>query len=162
MSNSVSRFSYFMLLFVYATQSRYSHIRSFLFVDMLLEVTEHFQGQGWSRALPTLSRLRGFNLTGYSHYGNIFQQFAAEHLPFLTKKTTVLILGDAKNNLNKRDGHEILEQIRESAAALYWLNPLDRSLWGAADCLMEKYEENCTKAWPCCNIAQLEQFLVSL
>ncbi|ACL18626.1 VWA domain-containing protein [Desulfitobacterium hafniense] len=162
MSNSVSPFSYFMLLFVYATQSRYAHIRTFLFVDALLEVTEHFQGQDWSDALHSMKRLKGFNLTGYSHYGKVLQQFAAEHLTQLSRKTTVIILGDGKNNGYKPEGHEALAQIKESAAALYWLNPLSRNLWGTADCLMEKYEENCTGAWPCCNIQQLEQFLLSL
>lgn len=162
MSNSVSRFSYFMLMFVYATQKRYSRIRSFLFVDMLLEVTDYFQEQDWSSALRNLGKLRGFNLTGYSHYGNVLQQFAEQALPSLSKKTTVLILGDAKNNRNKRDGHEILAQIKEQAAALYWLNPISRELWASEDCLMEKYRENCTEAWQCSNIEQLEQFLSAL
>lgn len=162
MSNSVSKFSYFMLMFVYATQNRYAHIRSFLFVDMLLEITDYFQEQDWSSVWRSLGKLRGFNRTGYSHYGNVLQQFADQALPFLSKKTTVLILGDAKNNWNKLDGSEILLKIKETAAALYWLNPMNRSLWASGDCLMEKYKESCTEVFQCSNIEQLEQFLSAL
>jgi uncharacterized protein with von Willebrand factor type A (vWA) domain len=159
MSNSVSRFSYFMLMLVYATQKRYSHIRSFLFIDMLLEVTAYFQERDWSEALGGLRTLRGFNLTGYSHYGNALQQFADLTFSELTRQTTVLILGDAKNNFNIRDGSEILAEIREKAAGLYWLNPINPGLWSSEDCLMEKYREYCTQAVHCSNIEQLEKFL---
>jgi uncharacterized protein with von Willebrand factor type A (vWA) domain len=162
MSNSVSRFSYFLLILVYATQKRYAHVRSFLFVDMLLEVTAYFQEREWSEALRDLRTLRGFNLTGYSHYGNVLQQFAELVLPELKPQTTVLILDDAKNNGNTRDGSEVLAEIREKAAALYWLNPINPCLWSSDDCLMEKYREYCTQAFLCSNIEQLEKFLAVL
>jgi len=162
MSNSVSRFSYFMLMLVYTAQKRYSHIRSFLFVDMLLEVTAYFQERDWNEAMLGLRTMRGFNLTSYSHYGNVLQQFAGHALPELTSQTTVLILGDAKNNANIRDGSEVLAEIREKAAALYWLNPISPDLWSSEDCLMEKYQEHCTQAFYCSNIEQLEKFLTVL
>lgn len=162
MSNSVSRFSHFMLMLVYTAQKRYSHIRSFLFVDMLLEVTAYFQERDWSEALKDLRSLRGFNLTNYSHYGTVLRQFADAALDDLTRKTTVLILGDAKNNGNTRDGSEILAEIRDKAAALYWLNPINPDLWSSEDCLMEKYRDYCTQAFHCSNIEQLEKFLVNL
>ena len=162
MSNSVSRFSYFMLMLVYTAQKRYSHIRSFLFVDMLLEVTDYFQKRDWSETLHGLRTLRGFNLTGYSHYGNVLQQFSDLALPELKPRTTVLILGDAKNNANIRDGSDVLAETREKAAALYWLNPISPRLWSSEDCLMEKYREYCTQTFHCSNIEQLEKFVAVL
>ena len=159
MSNSVSRFCYFMLMLVYITQKRYSHIRSFLFVDMLLEVTDYFEKRDWNEAIGGLRTLRGFNLTGYSHYGNVLRQFADTVLAELTPQTTVLILGDAKNNSNIRDGSEVLAEIKDKAAALHWLNPINPDRWSRDDCLMEKYRENCTQAVYCSNIEQLEKFL---
>jgi len=162
MSNSVSRFCYFMLMLVYTAQKRYSHIRSFLFVDMLLEVTDYLEKRDWSETLRGLQTLRGYNLTGYSHYGNVLQQFADQALPEIKPKTTVLILGDAKNNCNIRDGSDVLAEIREKAAALYWLNPISPRLWSSEDCLMEKYREHCTQVFHCSNIEQLEKFLATL
>ncbi len=162
MSNSVSKFIYFMLMFVYSIQKRYTNIRSFIFVDLLMEVTDFFKGHDWNNALRSIGTVRGYNLTSYSHYGNILQQFADNYLPCITKKTTVLISGDAKNNRNKLDGNEILAQIREKAAALYWLNPLSTNLWEKDDCIIRKYQANCTAVFPCSNIEELEQFISSI
>ena len=118
MSNSVRQFSCFMLLFVAILQRRFNRVRSFAFVDRLQEITEFLGEEDMSRV-----RLRGHDLTGYSHYGEVLRQFHVEHLDTLTRKTTVIILGDARNNWNAVDGHEVLEEVREAAAALYWLNP---------------------------------------
>ncbi|HWQ40649.1 MAG TPA: VWA domain-containing protein, partial [Desulfosporosinus sp.] len=156
MSKSVKKFSYFMLMFVYTMQKRFTSIRSFIFVDMLLEVTDYFKEQEWDKALNCISTLKGFNLTGYSHYGNVLHQFNDTNLTLLSQKTTVLILGDAKNNQNKIDGSEVLSKIKESAAALYWLNPMDEGLWYSGDCVMEKYIKDCTAAYHCSNLEQLE------
>ncbi|WP_425060039.1 hypothetical protein SCACP_06830 [Sporomusa carbonis] len=162
MSNSVRKFSYFMLLFVYTLQKQYSHIRSFLFVDQLLEATDYFKEQDVSNALETIGRLKGFNLTGFSHYGNVIHQFTAHYLHVLNKNTTVLILGDAKNNWNTVDGSQVLHEIRENAAALYWLNPLKQELWNHSDCIMEKYRPSCTGVYQCANIEQLERFVAEI
>ncbi|QDR82535.1 VWA domain-containing protein [Sporomusa termitida] len=162
MSNSVRRFSYFMLLFVYTLQKKFSNIRSFLFIDTLLEVTDYFKEQDADSALAAIGRLKGFNRTGFSHYGNVFHQFAGQYLPVLSKSTTVLILGDAKNNWNAVDGSETLPAIRDQANALYWLNPLDRELWGRSDCIMEKYRPGCTGVYQCANIEQLERFITGI
>jgi len=40
-SNSVRKFIYFMMTLVYATQKSYSQIRSFMFVDNLMESTDY-------------------------------------------------------------------------------------------------------------------------
>ncbi|MFZ7119578.1 MAG: VWA domain-containing protein [Eubacteriaceae bacterium] len=162
MSNSVSKFIYFMLMFVYSTQNQYTHIRTFLFVDHILETTEYFQDQDWTSALNNLSTIKGYNLTGYSHYGNVFNQFSNAYLSLLTKKTTVIILGDAKNNWHNLDSSEILARIKDMSAALYWLNPLPTNLWGKEDCIMNQYQPNCTGAFPCSNIEELELFLSSI
>lgn len=39
-----------MLMFIYIVQKRFANIRSFIFVDMLLEVTEYFKEQEWDKA----------------------------------------------------------------------------------------------------------------
>ncbi|HEY3425445.1 MAG TPA: VWA domain-containing protein [Negativicutes bacterium] len=162
MSNSVRNFSYFMLLFVYTLQKKYANIRSFLFVDQLLEVTDYFKEQDVSNALEKLGSLKGFNLTGFSHYGNVLHQFTAHNLSVLNKNTTVLILGDAKNNWNTLDGSEVLHKIKENATALYWLNPLNKKLWNDSDCIMEKYRPSCTGVYQCSNIEQLERFVAEI
>ncbi|EHQ89344.1 VWA domain-containing protein [Desulfosporosinus youngiae] len=162
MSNSVKRFSYFMLMFIYTIQKRFTNIRTFIFVDMLLEVTDFFKEQEWDKALNSLSTLKGFNLTGYSHYGNVLHQFNDTYRTCLNRKTTVLILGDAKNNRNRIDGSDVLSQIKESAAALYWLNPISEDLWYSDDCVMENYIKGCSAVYHCSNLEQLERFIADV
>jgi uncharacterized protein with von Willebrand factor type A (vWA) domain len=162
MSNSVRKFSYFMLLFVYALQKQYSTIRSFLFVDQLLEVTDYFRDQDIDSVFRKISSLKGFNLSGFSHYGNVIHQFTTHHLGVLHKNTTVLILGDAKNNWNTVDGSEVLYKIREQAKALYWLNPVKQELWQQSDCIIEKYRPSCNGVYPCATIEQLERFVTAV
>jgi uncharacterized protein with von Willebrand factor type A (vWA) domain len=162
LSNSVRNFSYFMLLLVYTIQKRYANIRSFIFVDKLLEVTDYLRKQDWNSALDGIGSLKGYNLTGYSHYGNVLYQFSTGYLSQLNKNTTVIILGDAKNNWNKTNGSEVLGDIKACAAALYWLNPMSKDLWNHEDCVMAKYASSCTGAFQCSNIEQLEQVIADI
>jgi uncharacterized protein with von Willebrand factor type A (vWA) domain len=158
-SNSVRKFIYFMMMLVYTTQQCYRNIRSFLFVDNLVESTNYFQENDWEMSLLNLKSMKETNFTGFSDYGNILRQFADQYLPHLNSKTTVLILGDGKNNRHKYDGCDVLADIKQSASALYWLTPFYRKNWGKEDCLMNKYENFCTGAFTCSNISELERFL---
>jgi len=159
LSNSVRKFSFFMLLLVYSIQKRYSNIKSFIFVDKLLEVTYYLKELDWNQAMDNIRNLKGYNDTGFSHYGSVFHQFNINYLNQLNKNVTVIILGDAKNNWNKTDGREVLSSIKAKAAALYWLNPMDRELWYKDDCVMSVYAENCTEVFQCSNIEQLDEVI---
>ena len=162
LSNSMSRFIHFMLMLVYTARKRYTGIRAFVFVDMLVEATAFLREKEWSSAIRALWETEGYNLTGYSHYGNVLRQFQKRYLPSLARNTTVLILGDAKNNRNEVDGGDVLADIRKRAAALYWLNPLDPGLWQKDDCIMTAYRKHCTAVFPCANIEELERFVTSI
>ncbi|GAB6155491.1 hypothetical protein JCM17380_42420 [Desulfosporosinus burensis] len=56
-------------------------------------------------------------------------------------------------------GSEVLSQIKENARALYWLNPMNEDLWYSGDCVMEQYIKDCTAAYHCSNLKQLELFV---
>lgn len=159
MSNSVSKFIYFMLMFVYSTQQQYSHIRSFVFVDSIMEATGYFKETNWEDALTNVKKIKGYNITAYSHYGNMLKEFHNKYLPSLNKQTTVIILGDAKNNGNSLESIDVLDEIKARAAALYWLNPLTEDQWDKKDCIMTKYKPHCTTAVSCTNVHDLEKFL---
>ena len=152
MSNSVRQFSCFMLMFVAILQRRFTRVRSFAFVDRLLEITDLLGQEDLHRV-----RLRGHDLTGYSHYGEVLRQFHVEHMADLNRKATVIILGDGRNNWNPLDSRELLPEIREAVHALYWLNPLPQAAWSQGDSLMESYAPGCTAAYACGNLAELER-----
>src|SRR5699024_1558163 len=80
--------------------------------------------------------------TQNSNYGQVFQQFVRKHLTSLPRSSSVLILGDARNNLND-PGLESLREIRNWVKNIYWLNPEPISSWGAGDSEMRQYAQFC-------------------
>lgn len=161
-SNSVRKFIYFMMALVYATQKFHTRVRSFLFVDNLVESTDYFKHHAWKDSLLNLKLMKGANMTGFSDYGVVLRQFKAQFLDQLTSKTTVIVLGDARNNGRRDDGCDVLPLIRKKAAALYWLSPFAKAEWQRRDCLMDRYRPHCTGAYSCPDIHSLERFLAAI
>ena len=76
--------------------------------------------------------------------------FVDEHLAAVNRRTTVIVLGDARNNYNLP--HErALREIRRRAKRLIWLNPESRGTWGFGDSEMERYSVHCNVVEECLN-----------
>ncbi len=98
-SRSVQAFSRFMLLFLYSLHEELARIRSFLFCTNLVEGSHVFEECGVEEALAKLKSGAGLDLTlGRTDYGQSLQDFKEKVLDRVTHKTTVIILGDARNN----------------------------------------------------------------
>ena len=69
-------------------------------------------------------------------------------------KTTVLIIGDGRNNYN-RPSDWVLREIKRKAKQLIWLNPESRMTWGIGDSEMPRYAPHCHIAEECRSINQL-------
>ncbi|WP_371360989.1 VWA domain-containing protein [Sporomusa malonica] len=154
-SNSVERFSRFMLQLVQAAHRRYANIRSFVFVDEAVEVTDWFKNQDVNAFFQARHLRDRFNRrVGLSRYDLVFEQIARHELPAITARTKVIILGDGRNNWHP-GGSEELAKITERAQAVYWLNPLPESDWLEGDCLMKEYQPYCRQLFECRNLEQL-------
>ncbi|MFA5787919.1 MAG: VWA domain-containing protein, partial [Actinomycetota bacterium] len=98
-SGSVSAFAHFTLMLVHTLQEQFSKVRSFAFVDTLDEVTELFEQGDLAQAVSRLKREADVVwLDGHSDYGHSLEHFHAHHANDITAKTSVIILGDARNN----------------------------------------------------------------
>lgn len=97
-SKSVLPFSEFMLLLVYALQNRFHQVRSFLFVDLVDEVTEYLKGGDPVETIQDTLSLARASYGGITDLGRVFAMFTREYLPFISGKSTVIILSDACNN----------------------------------------------------------------
>jgi uncharacterized protein with von Willebrand factor type A (vWA) domain len=154
-SSSVANVSRFMLQFVYTLQEAFTKIRSFVFVAELGEVTPIFQqadiGDAIERALEGGDVI---NVYTRSNFGHAFHYFWQNHLSAIDKKTTVLILGDARNNYNDPRAW-CLREIHHKAKNVVWLNPENPSAWGFGDSVMDKYLPYCDVAEECRNLRQL-------
>ena len=154
-SSSVANVSRFMLQFVYSLQEAFTRIRSFVFVSDLGEVTQLFQDADISRAIERA--LEGgdvINVYTRSNFGHAFHLFWQNHLAAIDKKTTVLLLGDARNNYNDPRAW-CLRDIHLKAKNVVWLNPESPSAWGFGDSVMDKYLPHVDVAEECRNLRQL-------
>ncbi|HTY56916.1 MAG TPA: VWA domain-containing protein [Candidatus Binataceae bacterium] len=153
-SDSVRNVSRFMLQFVYSLQDLYSRVRSFIFVAEIGEVTEHFRSNDVKEALDVALKGDLINIYAHSNFGYAFRSFLQDHIGAINRKTTVIVLGDARNNYNLP--HDwCLREIRRRAKQLIWLNPESRSTWGFGDSEMERYGAACDMVEECRNLNQL-------
>jgi uncharacterized protein len=153
-SDSVRNVSRFMLQFVYSLQDLYSKVRSFIFVADIGEITKLFEENEIHQAIDQAIRGNVINVYAHSDFGRAFRMFHRDHLAAITRHTTVIVLGDARNNYNLP--HEwVLREIKQRAKQLIWLNPENRMTWGFGDSEMDRYLPHCDVVEECRNLNQL-------
>ncbi|NPV28303.1 MAG: VWA domain-containing protein [Firmicutes bacterium] len=160
-SGSVAVFSEFMLQLVYTIQNRFRAVRSFLFVDVIDEVTDYFLKQDLEEALHEAFSKAYFSYSGFSDFGKVFTIFANKYLPGVSPKSTVIILGDARNNW-RPDEREFLQKIAERVRKVLWFNPQPQSGWDTEDSIMRIYAPYCRQVFECRNLKQLEDVIEAI
>ena len=107
--------------------------------------------------------LRGdiINIFAHSDFGRAFKDFHADHLQAIDRRTTVIILGDARNNYNLPQGW-VLRDIQQKARQVIWLNPEGRTTWGFGDSEMDQYSPYCDVVQECRNLNQLYRVIDEL
>ena len=157
-SGSVGAYARFMLMFLFSLTEVVSKIRAFVFSSHLGEVTDEFKDSNLEVAIDSaLSRYGG----GSTDYAHAFSDFVSQCLDDIDKKTTVIILGDARNNFGPEKG-ELLKSIYERSKQVYWLNPEGKYRWNTGDSVMNTYSAYCTKVFECGTIEQLEKVISTL
>jgi uncharacterized protein len=157
-SDSVLNASRFMLQFVYSVQDLYSKVRSFVFVSEIGEVTRLFEENQIHRAIDTALKGEIINVYTHSNFGRAFELFYQGYQSAVTGKTTILVIGDGRNNYN-RTNDWVLKELRQKAKQLIWLNPESRLTWGVGDSEMPAYAAYCDVLEECRNIKQLHNLI---
>ena len=158
-SSSVSNVSRFMLQFVYSLQEAFTKIRSFVFVAELGEVTAVFRDNEIYDALE--QALEGgdvINVYTRSNFGYAFHTFWRDHLHTVDSRTTVVVIGDARNNYNDPRAW-CLRDIHRKAKNVVWINPESPGAWGFGDSVMDKYLPYTDVAEECRNLRQLSRLV---
>ena len=156
-SGSVAAYAKFLLLFLYSLQDVLPRVRSFAFSSNLGEVSELFEQHPVEKAIELVNWKYG----GATDYGTAFTDFARLALDDINSNTTVIILGDARNN--KGDPKlEIMQSIYQRSRQVIWLNPESRRAWGTGDSEMPRYQSACHFAAECNNLKQLERIIDQL
>lgn len=161
-SSSVANVSRFMLQFMYSLQEAFTKIRAFVFVAELGEVTQVFQDKEINEAVE--SALDGgdvINVYTRSNFGFAFHTFWKDFLSAVDNKTTVLILGDARNNYNDPKAW-CVRDIHNKAKNVVWLNPESPGAWGFGDSVMDRYLPYTDVAEEVRNLRQLSKIVDQL
>ncbi len=160
-SGSVWSTARFMLGILYSLQSCFARVKSHVFIDHPVEVTSFFMAHDVNKAIEKILKHPGINYSAKTDYGLVFQTFKENHFQDLDKKTTLIIMGDARSNyFNPRE--PVLEVLRERCRRLIWLNPEQERFWGTGDSEMPLYSHHCNEVRPCGNLNQLIDFIQEL
>ena len=160
-SDSVRNASRFMLQLVWSLQECFSRVRSYVFVSEIAEVTQGFANYPVERAIEWALKGAPVDYHCRSDFGYAFSRFANTELDSLDRKTTILLLGDARNNYNDPQAWA-LRQIRERVKGIIWLNPEGQWGWGIGDSVMPLYAPSCDIVRECRTIGQLGEVVDNL
>ncbi|MGU3649966.1 vWA domain-containing protein [Mycolicibacterium sp. A43C] len=141
-SGSVAGFSHFTLMLVSALRQQFSRVRVFAFIDTTDEVTHMFGPEAdLAVAVQRITREAGvYTRDGHSDYGHAFVSFTQNFPNVLSPRSSLLILGDARNNYRNPETDLLTRMVNASRHA-HWLNPEPRHLWGSGDSAVPRYQD---------------------
>lgn len=160
-SSSVAAASRFLLLFLSAINDVLPRVRSFAFASRTGEVTDYFKEAGPASAETAIDRVLSEYAGSGTDYGDMLRFFWHHCETSLDRQSTVIILGDARNN-DLPAAQEDLARIAERSRQVLWLNPEGQNRWGTGDSVMPVYLPYCRRAMSCRNLNQLERFVEAL
>ena len=163
MSGSVASFSRFTLDLLVALDSRMNRLRVFSFVDGLADITELVrESRAAGRRVPASEAARrAVRLNGSSDYGHVMREFAATQGPRLSRRSVVLVVGDARSNYGDPAVASFAD-IAGRAGQVYWLNPEPRRYWNDGDSVIGQYAPWCAQVKECRTLRQIADFVQSL
>ena len=132
--------------------------KQFVFVNRLVPVDKYFQENGVEEAVETINRVvqsRGI----YSNYGVPIAQLANDYRGLISHDTTVLILGDCRNNKNSPSLNE-MQWLCSHSRGVYLLVTEGQDEWGTADSIVPQYINCGAKAYSIQSTNELLDFLL--
>src|SRR5690606_16248987 len=137
LSTSMRYCAEFLLTLVYELQDQVARTNSFVFIDDLVDISMVFNEHEPREAIEQVLME---NRPGYynTDLGNSLNTFRENHMSTITSRTTVIILGDGRNNYND-PRIDIAQEIQRRARRLLWFNPEPPHQWGTGDSDMHRY-----------------------
>jgi uncharacterized protein with von Willebrand factor type A (vWA) domain len=158
-STSMRFCSELMLSFLFALQGQVRKTHAFAFIDHLESISEDFSGSNADEAIQSvLWRMPS------GHYntdlGWALNDFQNEYMDTLNSGTTLLVVGDGRNNYYD-PRLDIFSAMSRRATRTIWLNPEPPALWhGDSD--MPKYAPLCSNVLKVSNLRELAEAVDAL
>ncbi len=122
----------FMLLMIYSLHDQVSRTRSFAFIDHLHDMSIYFAEsrpeQAIAQVFENIRPTRSYS----TDLGTSLGEFTRDHLGLVDSRTTVIVLGDGRNNENDPN-LAAFDEIRRRARKVIWFATEERSMWGVYD-----------------------------
>lgn len=152
-STSMRAVAEFMLRLTYELQDQVAKARSFAFNSDMREISVTLSG---ARAAEAVTQVLYDIPPGYyaTDFGNSLSTFFNNWLDAVDGRTTVVVLGDARNNYNS-PRIDLMKKLQQRARRLIWLNPEYQQNWGTGDSDMWDYAPVCDRVFIVRNLAQL-------
>jgi uncharacterized protein with von Willebrand factor type A (vWA) domain len=157
-SGSVAAVSRFFLMFLHSLDEVMPKTRSFVFSNRAGEITDVLQQGDLDEAMEAALKQYG---GGSTDYGMAMMDLAEATLDKVDKKTTLMVLGDARSNYGD-PGHLVLKEFYERAGRVIFLNPEPESVWDTGDSEMQKLGAYCTHKQTCNSVKHVERVLDDL
>lgn len=122
----------FMLLMVYALHDQLSRTRSFAFIDHLHDMTMYFAESRPQAAIAQVFAEIRPTRSYSTDLGTALGEFCRDQLSCVDQRTTVIVLGDGRNNEND-PGLAAFDQIRRRARRVVWFATEEQWMWGRYD-----------------------------
>jgi hypothetical protein len=152
-STSMRPVAEFFLRLLYELQDQVHKTQSFAYIDHLEDVTPDLKTLNREEAIHAiLTRLPPGHYS--TDFGRGLRQFARDHLGTVDGRTTVIVLGDARNNYNDA-ALNVFEDIGRRARRTIWMTPEYRAQWGTGDSDMLDYAPLCDEVFMVRNLNQL-------
>ncbi|MGP3951526.1 VWA domain-containing protein [Streptomyces sp. 7N604] len=154
-SGSVAQFAPFTLSLLHVLHEEFRRVRSWVFIDGIVEVTDLLQAApGVVDAHHLLGRRGLVVADGRSDYERAFAEFLRRWPDAVTGKTTVLVIGDARNH-DRMPALAETKELNRLGRRLYWFNPEPRFEWDTGDSLLSLYAAHATRAFEVSTLHQL-------
>ncbi len=154
-STSMRPCSELMLSLVYALQDLVTKTHAFAFIDHLEYISPDFVGREAKDAIgEVLVRMPPGHYS--TDLGYSLENFAKDYMDTVDRRTTFILVGDARNNYND-PRLDIFQTLARRSRRMIWLNPEPPMLWGSGDSDMLKYAPLCDNVAIAATLGELTQ-----
>ncbi|MAS37678.1 MAG: hypothetical protein CL610_27020 [Anaerolineaceae bacterium] len=152
-STSMRYCAEFLLTLIYELQDQVAKTNSYIFIDDLTDISMVFTDEQPRDAVQKVLRE---NPPGYynTDLGHSLDTLCHDHLGRVDHRTTMIILGDGRNNFND-PRTDLTEMLQRRCRRLIWFNPESSGMWGQGDSDMHLYARSADGVYKVSNLREL-------
>lgn len=152
-STSMRYCAEFLLTLIYELQDQVARTNSYVFIGDMVDISMTFKEHEPMTAIEAVLKA---NPPGYysTNLGNSLNTFREHHLSVVTGRTTIILVGDGRNNYNN-PRTDIVQDLHRRARRLIWFNPESPSQWNEGDSDMYAYAPHSDGVYRVATLRQL-------